>query len=275
MNGGRMKRIARSLLFVPGHRSDRFAKAVACGAHAVLLDLEDAVAPDAKSGARDAVADWLSTGAVALVRINAADTEWFADDLAMLRAFPNAGVMLPKADSSSLAHTVDALRGREVVALLESVDGFVDLSAMSAIAGLSRIAFGSVDFALDSGISDEADALTSVRNQIVLQSRVAGLAAPVDGVGVDFSDPAQMRADAIRSRQLGFGGKLCIHPAQVGAVNAAFEPSQQERDWAVRVLRAFEASRGAATSVDGKMIDKPVVERARRIAAEFESVTSS
>ena len=110
--------------------------------------------------------------------------------------------------------------------------------------------------------------MTAIRTQLVLESCNAGLEAPVDGVGLEFSDDGRMRSDALRSRQLGFGGKLCIHPRQVGAVNAAFLPSAAELDWARRVIAAFEASQGAATALDGKMIDKPVVDRARRIVGD-------
>jgi len=262
-----MSHTDRSFLFVPGHRPDRFAKAEACGAHRVILDLEDAVAPEAKPAARDAVAGWLVGGSRALVRINAAGTECYEKDLAMLQAFPHAGVMLPKADRLSLEHTVAALPDRPAVALLETVAGYMDLHELCKVRGLSRIAFGSVDFGVDSGIADEGDAMTSVRVQIVLQSRAAGLSAPIDGVSVNFSDPQSMRSDAQRSRRMGFGGKLCIHPAQVGAVNEAFAPSQEEKAWAQRVLAAFESSGGAATALDGRMIDRPVVERARQIAA--------
>jgi citrate lyase subunit beta/citryl-CoA lyase len=262
------RRVSRSLLFVPGDRPERFDKAAASGAHDVILDLEDAVAPAAKQTARDSVAAWLAGGRPALVRINAADTEWHADDVAMVRAAPGAGVMLPKADAEWLARTARALPGRRLVALLETVAGYMELRPMAAVAGLERIAFGSVDFCVDSGIADEGDAMTAIRTQIVLESCRAGLVAPVDGVSVEFRDESRMRAYALRSRQLGCGGKLCIHPAQVAAVNGAFLPTSGELQWARRVLAAFEQSRGAATAVDGKMIDKPVVERARRIVDE-------
>jgi citrate lyase subunit beta/citryl-CoA lyase len=257
----------RSFLFVPGHRDDRFDKAVASGADAVILDLEDAVAPEAKQSARAAVRAWLAAGGQALVRINAADTAWFADDLEMLGALPHAGVMLSKADVASLARTLAALPGREVIALLETVAGFMELAALSRVPGLTQISFGSVDFGIDSGIVDTGDAMTAVRSQIVLHSRFAGLRAPLDGVSVSFHSAEQMYADALRSCQLGFGGKLCIHPSQVAAVNRAFAPSAEEQAWALRVLQAFDASAGAATAVDGKMVDRPVVERARRIVA--------
>ena len=263
-----MSRIARSLLFVPGDRPERFDKAATCGAHGVILDLEDAVAPAAKAEARGMVASWLSAGREVFVRINALQTEWHADDLRMLQAVPGSGVMLPKADAESLARTAQALPGRRIIALLETVSGYMELAQMARVPGLERIAFGSVDFAAESGIADEGDAMTGVRVQIVLHSCHAGLMAPIDGVSVHFDDDARMRADALRSRQLGFGGKLCIHPRQVAPVNAAFLPTPQDIRWAQAVMAAFEASAGAATSVDGKMIDKPVVDRARRILAE-------
>lgn len=291
-----MNPLARSLLFVPGDRPDRYARAVASGAHAVILDLEDAVAPAAKAQARAEVVAWLAQGGEGIVRINAADTEWYHEDVQALQGLEGGeglpgsegqglhgrpgqqgqaqqgasgvGIMLPKADAATVAQTVQALPGRPIIALLETVRGYMDLHKMARLPGVARIAFGSVDFAVDSGIADEGDAMTSIRTEIVLACRHAGLAAPIDGVSLEFNDPEQMQADARRARQLGFGGKLCIHPRQVAAVNAAFQPTPSEQDWARRVLAAFDASHGAATALDGKMIDKPVVERARRIAAE-------
>jgi len=260
-------RVSRTLLFVPGDRPERFEKAAASGAHEIIFDLEDAVAPAAKDAARSSVDQWLAGGGKAIVRINGADTAWYAADAAMLKRHANATVMLPKAEAASLARTAAALPGRRLVALVETVTGYMELREVAGSPGVERIAFGSVDFSGESGIVDEGEALTSVRTAIVLASCHAGLHQPIDGVSLEFNDPARMTEDALRSRQLGFGGKLCIHPRQVAAVNAAFMPSQAEREWAQRVLKAFETSGGAATAVDGKMIDKPVVERARRIAA--------
>lgn len=259
---------ARSLLFVPGDRPERFAKAAASGAHEVILDLEDAVAPAAKLQARDAVAAWLALGKAAVVRINAADTPWFAEDLAMLQAAASGGLMLPKAEADALAHCAALLEGRHLIALLETVRGYMQLRRLAAEPGLSRLAFGSVDFGAESGIDDESDAMLAIRTQIVLESCHAGLAAPIDGVSLELSDAGLIGQHALRSRQLGFGGKLCIHPRQVAAVNTAFQPTAAEVQWAHAVLAAFEASQGAVTTVDGKMVDKPVVDRARRIAAE-------
>jgi citrate lyase subunit beta/citryl-CoA lyase len=260
--------LARSFLFVPGDRPERFAKAAASGAHEVIVDLEDAVAPSAKDMARAAVAAWLFDGGRAVVRINPSSTPWYADDLLMVAQCSGATVMLPKADAACVSALAAALPGRRIIALLETVGGYIGLRELAAAPQVERIAFGSVDFALESGIADEGDALTAVRTRIVLESVHAGLSAPIDGVGVEFQDESRMLADARWSRQVGFGGKLCIHPRQVGPTNAAWRPSEAEIVWARKVLEAFEASGGAATAVDGKMIDKPVVERARRIAAE-------
>jgi citrate lyase subunit beta/citryl-CoA lyase len=263
-----MSRTARSLLFVPGDRPERFAKAAASGAHDVILDLEDAVAPASKAQARVAVAAWLADGGKAFVRINGADTSWFEEDVAMLQKAARARIMLPKAEPESLARLASMLAQRPVIALVETVAGYLSLRDVAGAPGVERLAFGSVDFAAESGIADEGDAITGIRIQIVLESCRAKLVAPIDGVSVEFTDEAVMRADGHRSRRLGFGGKLCIHPRQVQAVNAAFRPTADEIDWAHRVLAAFELSGGAATSLNGKMIDKPVVARALQILAE-------
>lgn len=263
-----MERIARSFLFVPGDRPERFDKAANSGAHSIVIDLEDAVSMATKEQARDAAAAWLTPGRVAGVRINGADTPWFNDDLSMVKATPSAAVMLPKADADSLAYTASALPGRPIIALVETVKGYMELRQLAAVPGLVRIAFGSVDFGSETGIADEGDAMTAIRTQILLESCFAGLLPPIDGVSVGFNDEQQMRNDALRSRQLGFGGKLCIHPKQVAAVNGAFLPTAEQLAWAGRVMAAIEASNGGVTTVDGKMVDKPVVDQARRILAE-------
>lgn len=271
MNNPTLPAVDRSLLFVPGHRPDRFDKAVASGAHQVVLDLEDAVAPADKDHARHEIATWLQAGGQAIVRINAAGTEWFSEDLTMLQNAPGAGVMLPKVCTASAAQVASSLSGRQIIGLLETVSAYMELRQICAIAGLERLAFGSLDFGTESGIADEADSMTVVRTNIVLESAYAGLMAPIDGVSTEFNDPERMRLDALRSKQLGFGGKLCIHPRQVNAVNNAFLPTQEEYDWALRVNAAFHESKGAATAVDGKMIDKPVVDHAQRIISDFTS----
>ncbi|MEQ5815652.1 CoA ester lyase [Marinobacter sp. NFXS11] len=265
-----MERTARSILFVPGSRPDRFEKARNSGAHQIAIDLEDAVSPAEKNEARAATAAWLGKGNVATVRINAADTEWFKGDLEMMAGAPQATVMLPKADFRSVRETAQALPGHKLIALIETVKGFKELRSVAESSGVTRLAFGSVDFGTETGITDEGDAMTAIRTQIIIESCFAGLEPPVDGVSVGFANPDQMNNDARRSRQLGFGGKLCIHPKQVAAVNDAFTPGAEEVDWARRVVAAMQSSSGGATTVDGKMVDKPVVVQAERILADFQ-----
>ncbi len=261
-------RVGKSYLFVPGDRPERFAKAAASGADRIIIDLEDAVAPAGKPAARAAALEWLRTGAPAMVRINGRDTPWFRDDLHMLEDFAAAGLMVPKADAEVMAAVAAEAPRAELVALVETVAGWASARQILATGPTVRLAFGNIDFALDSGLADSDDTLAPVRAALVLESRLAGKPAPIDGVSLELTDAALIARHAQQSKRWGFGGKLCIHPRQVEAVNLAFRPSPQDCDWARRVLDAAGASAGAAVALDGKMIDRPVIERARRILAE-------
>lgn len=261
-----MSRIARSLLFVPGSRPDRFDKAMAAGADAVVVDLEDAVAPTDKEQAREALAAWLAPARRVIVRINGADTGWFADDLALCARPGVAAVMLPKAERADDIAALRAAGAATVLPLVESAAGFAALAKLAGAPGVQRLVFGSLDFQVDLGMHDaHEDELLAFRSQLVLASRLAGLQAPVDGVTTSIDDPARLRDDALRARRLGFGGKLCIHPRQVAEVSACFAPTEGERAWARRVLDAATASGGAAAAVSGQMVDTPVILRARAI----------
>lgn len=257
-----------SLLFVPGDRAERFDKAAHSGADTIILDLEDAVVPERKSDARNAIRDWLAAGHTGLVRVNSIETEWFEDDLRMVLAYPGAGVMLPKAEPAAVTSVAQRLSDERVlVPLVESVRGVMELRAIASVQGVTALAFGSVDFALDSGMTDADDSMGPVRSQIVLESMYAGLAAPIDGVTVAVNDQVLVRSDAERARRFGFGGKLCIHPKQVNIVNDVFTPSAEQLDWARRVIAACDEHPGGAFALDGKMIDRPVVATARRLLA--------
>ena len=257
----------RSYLFVPADRPDRYAKALASGAGAVIVDLEDAVAPEAKASARESLLHWLSRATTqVLVRVNAAQTPWFADDLALCGHASVAGVVLPKAERrADLAHASAIAAGRRLYPLIETAAGFEAMRALASAPGVERLVFGSIDFQVDLGIAGDDDGLLMFRSQMVLASRLAHVRAPVDGVTVAIDDEAALAADAARARRLGFGGKLCIHPKQVAVVERAFAPSEAERDWARRVIAAAEGAKGAAVAVDGRMVDKPVMLRARAI----------
>jgi citrate lyase subunit beta/citryl-CoA lyase len=255
---------ARSLLFVPGNRPERFAKACAAGADAVIVDLEDAVPRSDKLAARKALVDWLSPAHPVLVRINSADSEWFRDDLAVCGLPGVAGVVLPKAERTDDLAAVAAAGAPAILPLIESARGMWNGAGLAGAPRVQRLLFGAIDFSFDLGISEGYEQLLAFRSQLVLTSRVAGIAAPVDGVTVDLDDPARVREDAGRARALGFGGKLCIHPKQVAPVNAAFAPSSAELAWAARVMAAADVD-GAAVAVDGKMVDRPVILIARQM----------
>jgi citrate lyase subunit beta/citryl-CoA lyase len=257
---------ARSYLFVPGDRPERFDKAWASAADAVILDLEDAVAPDRKAAARSAVAAWLSPERPAVLRINAADTAWHADDLALLHHPGLAALMLPKAETLdpavlALCNTL----GKHLLPIIETARGFHLLDTLATAPMVERLVFGSIDFQVDLGISGDDDALLYFRSRLVLASRLASLPPPVDGVTTAIGDAALLQSDAARARRLGFGAKLCIHPAQAAIVNAALSPSVDDIAWAERVVEAIAQSAGAAVAVDGKMVDRPVLLKAERI----------
>ncbi|SOZ40119.1 HpcH/HpaI aldolase/citrate lyase family protein [Cupriavidus neocaledonicus] len=268
---------AVTYLFVPGDRPERFDKAAAAGPDVMILDLEDAVHPDAKPAAREAIAAWLAggPGASAFVRINDSASPAFAADLAWLRALPPgtalAGLLVPKAEDAAaldtIAQALQAINPRgELVAIIETALGLHQVDAVASASGVARLAFGSLDYAVDLGCSHTRDALAFARARIVLASRVAGLPPPVDGVTTALKDEAVLASDVAYARELGFAGKLCIHPAQLGAVRAGFLPSPEQLDWARRVLDAT-ASGSHAVQVDGKMVDRPVIEQARRLLA--------
>lgn len=260
-------------LFVPANRPERFAKALGSGADAVIIDLEDAVAPAEKANARAALHDWLArrpasgAGSPPIhVRINAADTAFHDADLATLDRYADIGIMVPKCEApAALARAVLAdLRRPPAIVLIESVAGFDQLAGLAATAGVGRLAFGELDYCLDIDATGDGASLAWPMTMIVHASRRAGLPAPIAGITTALDDPAAIRADVAKVRAFGFGAKLCIHPKQVAAVHAAFAPSAAELDWAKRVMALVEA--GSVTAqLDGKMIDRPVITRAQSI----------
>jgi citrate lyase subunit beta / citryl-CoA lyase len=266
---------ARTLLFVPGDRPERFAKAVASGADLVILDLEDAVAPEAKNAARASVAAALSEGGRYAVRINAVGTPWFDDDLAMV-ATHDCVVMVPKAeDPATLAGTAAALPdSAPLVALLETAAGVLAAPAVAASPGVSRLALGSFDLAAQLGVEPtDRTALQVARSALVLASAAAGMSSPIDGVTGAVSDDVLLVAETEHARRMGFGARLCIHPRQVPLVAQALRPSEAQQAWARAVLAASSSS-GVAV-VGGEMVDKPVLDRARRLLAGHDSPGSS
>ena len=261
---------ARSYLFVPGDRPDRFEKAWNAGADAVIIDLEDAVSVEDKLAAREAMASWLSPERPVYVRVNGAETEWFDEDLRTIARPGLAGVMLPKAEEPEQVAKVASRLGAPVIPTLETALGVWNARTLAEAPGVERLAFGPVDFRLDTGILGEGEELLYVKTRMVLASRVAGILPPLDGVTVALDDPERLAADVERARRLGFGGKVCIHPRQVGAVNEGFLPTQGEAAWAEKVVRAAETAGSGAIRLGGEFIDPPVVERARAILEQMD-----
>ncbi|WP_445503833.1 HpcH/HpaI aldolase/citrate lyase family protein [Microvirga sp. G4-2] len=247
-------------LFVPGDRPERFEKAAAAGADAIIIDLEDAVAIEAKDKARAALRGGFTPLPI-LVRVNGIGTPWHEADMAALAGHDFTGVIVPKAEASDAFETLCAGSPFPVVALIESARGLADARRIASTCNVARIAFGSIDFCADLGCTHIRESLLVARSELVLASRLAGLVAPIDGVTTVIGDAALISSDSRHARDLGFGGKLCIHPRQVEAIRAGFAPDQTEVTWACRVL----ASGDGAAAVDGAMVDEPVRIRARSI----------
>lgn len=293
---------ARSFLFVPGDRPDRYAKALAAGADAVIIDLEDAVAPEAKVQAREALrSGWPARPDAAptndapadpaqpaqyarprlLLRCNAVGTPWFDDDLALAVALRPDGLVLPKTESlAQLKACADALAAGEaqggapvaLLPLIESAEGLAQVRALAGSGLVLRLLLGHLDLQADLGMQcgDDERELDAVRLDMVLASRLAGLPAPVDGVTTATGDAQRLATDVVRAQRFGFSGKLCIHPQQVAGVHRGLAPTPERLDWAQRVMAAVdgaaEADRGAL-QVDGKMVDAPVIKLAQQVLA--------
>lgn len=258
--------VERSYLYVPGNRPERFDKACAAGADAVIVDLEDAVARAEKDAARTALTSWLAADKNVLVRVNAAGTEWFQRDLAACEAAGINGVILPKAERVSEAVvSLCRHRGIALFPLIETAAGIAQCETIAATPCVRRLMFGTIDFQFELGIEGDGDELLAFRSRLVLASRLAGIQSPVDGPCLSWEDQALLKSDSERARRLGFGAKLCIHPKQVATVNAAFSPGAPEIAWAHKVLEAAKRSGGAAVAIDGRMIDRPVMLKAEQI----------
>ncbi len=250
---------ARSFLFVPATTPERFVKALHSGADMVIIDLEDAVSPTDKPAARmalEAAFDSLTTDQKAqlMVRINPSDTDHWKIDTDLVVQLSQqglGGVVLPKAQTVTDLQALDArlATGCGVLPLIESLAGLDAIDTIASAPRVERLAFGHLDFQLDLGIEvgpDEA-ALIPVRMAITMATRRAHLAPPVDGVTVNTQDETTLKSDIARAQQMGFGGKLCIHPKQVGTVNSAWLPSAEALAWATRVVEAAEATSAGAS----------------------------
>lgn len=252
-------------LFVPGYRIERVQKAISAGPDAVLVDLEDAVSPQNKDLARRALSLISSEQRASLpllVRINGVGTPWHEHDLAAVSQLRPDAIVLPKSEAASDIEAIGHKVGLPVIALVESAVGLQNVLAIAKAS--SRLAFGSIDFAADLSMGHTRQSLLFARSQIVLASRLAMIGAPLDGVTTAIHDEPAIIDDCAHAAELGFGGKLLIHPAQIEPARRGFCPTDNDVRWAERVMDAVKDG-NAAISVDGAMVDAPVVMRAQQI----------
>lgn len=269
----------RSLLYVPADQPGKLARALERGADGVIVDLEDAVAPSAKDGARTAAAEWLggqgSGGPTIWVRVNSGERR--EEDVRALARWPAlTGICLAKVDGPDelveIAGLLDSLGSpARLVPLLESATAVLDARRIAAAPRVSRLQVGEADLSAELGVrmgEDERELLW-VRSQIVLVSAAAGLDPPLGPVSTEFRDLDRLRISSAALRRLGYAGRACIHPAQLAIVHEVFTPSVEEVERARDVVRRFEAaaSSGVVLDADGRMVDEAVVHQARRTLA--------
>ena len=287
----------RTALFVPGNRPDRIDKAVNTPADAVIVDLEDAVPPAMKADARPVVRDKIQEHHTPrlLVRVNALDTEFVQADLDAVVAEGLACIIFPKMEkpedvrkANQILSNAEAQKGLpagtvSMIALIESALGvenaFQIIVEKTNPARLYTAAFGAADFTLDMGIemTKTGKEIAFPRARLAVACRAAGVEPPIDTpYMIDLKDPEALEADAQFAKQLGFQGKLCIHPNQVDICNRIFSPTEKDIEQAHKIVDAFEAAEAAGTGVlqvDGKFIDLPLVKQARRVLKIAEKIS--
>jgi (S)-citramalyl-CoA lyase len=272
----------RNLLFVPGSRPDRFAKALAHRPDMVTVDLEDAVIPAHKDQARSnamALFDGMQDGIERVVRINGLRTPFGLKDLLALVEHPTPpdGVMLPKAESADEVRIVDALlqRAARPIGLHVIIESNAGLEQALAIAGacprVRSLLFGAVDMAAELGAAMDFASMLYARSRVVHAAASCGLDA-IDVPYLDLEDHDGLREECRRVQALGFTGKAAIHPKQLPVINGVFTPDAGRIDWARRVIAAFEDSPSGLVVLDGKLIEAPVVRSASRTLAIAQAI---
>ena len=287
--------VFRSFLFAPGNHARRVEKCLTLGADAVILDLEDAVANAEKAATRAVVVQALQRPrrCQGYVRVNSLGTQWSHGDFVAVVAKGVDGLIVPKIESAGDLQTAEWLLtalererglpegGIDLIPIIETAAGFANLASIARAARRTkRLSFGAGDFTLDVGItwSREELELLPYRTAFVVESRAAGLEPPLDTVWVSLNDPEGFQRSVQRSKDLGFQGKLCIHPDQVPVVNDCFRPTDAELAHARKVLDAFtQAEREglAAIQVDGQFVDYPIVYRAQRLIARADAIAAA
>lgn len=262
---------ARSLLYVPGSRPERFEKAAATGADIVCVDLEDAVGPGDKPAARINALDYLAgerrRPTQWAIRINSPRTALGIADLAILLERGAAPDLLvtPKTQSGDEARMLHEIFGGRIplCPMIETPEGLAhayDIASAPSVAGLM---FGGVDFSAEMGVPQAWEPLLFARSTLAAACGRAGCWL-LDGPATDVADLDALAQTTARSRDLGFTGRSCIHPTQVPVIHAAYTPAEADVAWARRVIEAFDAAEGGVALLDGKLIEKPIARAARR-----------
>lgn len=284
--------VYRSFLFAPGNHPRRVEKSLTLGADAVILDLEDAVANAEKPATRATVVEALRgpRRCRGYVRVNSLGTQWCHGDFVAIVNAGVDGIVLPKVESASDLKTAEWLLqslererglpegGIDLIPIIETALGYSNIGSIARAATRARrMAFGAGDFTLDVGITWSADEteLLPYRSAFVVESRAAGLEPPIDTVWVALKDAEGFRRSVQRAKDLGFQGKMCIHPDQVPVVNDCFRPTEAELAHARRVIDGFaQAERKglAAIQIDGKFVDYPLVYLAQRLVDRAKAI---
>lgn len=271
-------RALRTLLFVPGDQPEKILKATASESDAVIVDLEDAVAPVKKPQARSNLTLLGMTGRPAFVRVNAINTPWFGEDLEAIFNMPEIGVVLPKVSSADECRTyLDILAERallagsdqigSVVFTIETAAGMMNVFEIASVVGESgALAFGGGDYALDLGLAvgDDESELLWARSRLVAAGTAFGVANVFDTIYARFSDEMGFRAACERAHRLGFGGKFLIHPCQIATANEVFDKTA-DLAWARGIVKIFDDEGIGAVGIDGQLLDYALVYRARMI----------
>ena len=288
--------LLRSLVFVPGNRANMLERALGFGADIVMVDLEDSVPPGEKAAARELAVEWAprlaAAGRRVMVRVNSLDTGLAADELAAVVSGDLAGISIGKGNASWDLQQVDRILapletragiepGRiKIIPWIETAMAIVHVYEMArASQRIVGIAFGAEDYTNDMGIirNDFGEECYFARSAVAVAARAAGVAA-LDGPFVGFRDPDGLRQDAGAARQMGYTGKFAIHPAQIDIINETFSPHPDDVAYARRVVAAWEEAEAAgrgSLSIDGRMVDVPVVKRAQNLLAQVAAIASA
>lgn len=275
-------RPVRSVLYIPGSRPRALEKARGLPVDAIIFDLEDAVSPDEKINARNTLAEALQAGGygarLRIVRVNGADTEWGADDLAALAALAPDAVLLPKVNSpDDVAAAAKHLEGEtQIWAMMETPEGVLNAAAIARAPRMGGFVMGTNDLAKELNCRDRPDRLPlmTALGTCLMAARAAGIPC-IDGVFNAYLDEDGLRTECEQGRDLGMDGKTLIHPAQVAIANEVFAPSAEEVDLARRRIAAFDEAVAAGQGVavlDGRIVENLHVDTARRTLARLDAI---